>query len=309
MSMTFTKLFSSITASTIWAARDQTRIVWITMLAMADQHGRVWASIPGLANIARVSIEDCETALAELSGPDKYSRTKDFDGRRIEDIDGGWRLLNHAKYRAIRDEESIKESKRRYINAKRAEQRSTVDRCRTESNSVDLCRANTEAEAEAEATIPSVPDGTDAAAASPTEEPKPQRPKPKGPEDLAKADLWRASVSVLEQGGCPKAQCRTFMGKLAGDYPFDVLQKAVAQAVSAQPADAREYLKATCQRLNGERKDPATVPSVEHAKTTALLAQYEAQGVAAKSPESIEARRRFIERQKGPMAHQTQGAA
>lgn len=154
MSMTFTKLFSSITASTIWAARDQTRIVWITMLAMADQHGRVWASIPGLANIARVSIPDCETALSELMGPDKYSRTKDNDGRRLEEIDGGWRLLNHAKYRAIRDEESIKESKRRYINAKREAERaanaSTVEASRTESNSVDRGRANTEAEAEAE---------------------------------------------------------------------------------------------------------------------------------------------------------------
>jgi hypothetical protein len=151
MSMTFTKLFSSITASTIWAARDQTRILWITMLAMADQHGRVWASVPGLANIARISIPDCETALAELQAPDKYSRTKDHDGRRIEPIDGGWRLLNHAKYRAIRDEESIKESKRRYINARREKERSTVEQCRT---TVDLSRANTEAEAEAEITPP-----------------------------------------------------------------------------------------------------------------------------------------------------------
>jgi hypothetical protein len=154
MSMTFTKLFSSITASTIWAARDQTRILWITMLAMADQHGRVWASVPGLANIARISIPDCETALAELQAPDKYSRTKDHDGRRIEPIDGGWRLLNHAKYRAIRDEESIKESKRRYINARREKERSTVEgveQCRTP---VDRSRANTEAEAEAEITPP-----------------------------------------------------------------------------------------------------------------------------------------------------------
>jgi hypothetical protein len=154
MSMTFTKLFSSITASTIWAARDQTRILWITMLAMADQHGRVWASIPGLANIARISLEDCEKALEELQAPDKYSRTKDHDGRRIEPIDGGWRLLNHAKYRAIRDEESIKESKRRYINARREKERSTVEgveQCRT---TVDRSRANTEAEAEAEITPP-----------------------------------------------------------------------------------------------------------------------------------------------------------
>ena len=153
MSMTFTKLFSSITASTIWAAPDHTRIVWITMLAMADQHGRVWASIPGLANIARVPIEATESALEELMSPDKYSRTKDNDGRRIEEIDGGWRLLNHAKYRAIRDEESIKQSKRAYINKRRAEERASksVEQCRTESIAVDRGRANTEAEAEAEA--------------------------------------------------------------------------------------------------------------------------------------------------------------
>lgn len=172
MSVTFTKLFSSITASTIWAARDQTRIVWITMLAMADQHGRVWASIPGLANIARVSIPDTEVALAELMGPDKYSRTKENEGRRLEEIDGGWRLLNHAKYRAIRDEESIKESKRRYINSRREAEKlvvqaasasaveqnaSTVEPCRTESNSVDCGRANTEAEAEAKTEIQKSP--------------------------------------------------------------------------------------------------------------------------------------------------------
>lgn len=122
------------------------------MLAMADQHGRVWASVPGLANIARVSIEACELALEELQAPDKYSRTTAHEGRRIEPIDGGWRLLNHAKYRAIRDEESIKESKRRYINAKRAAERAStvenVEQCRTD---VERCRANTEADTEAEA--------------------------------------------------------------------------------------------------------------------------------------------------------------
>ena len=166
--MTFTKLFSSITASTIWAAPDQTRIVWITMLAMADQYGRIWASIPGLANIARVSIEACEAALVELQSPDKYSRTTEHDGRRIEPIDGGWRLLNHAKYREIRDEESIKESKRRYINKRRAAERGsnvdkdveTVEQCRTD---VERCRPNTEADTDTEAYKhpSSTPDGFD----------------------------------------------------------------------------------------------------------------------------------------------------
>lgn len=145
MSFTFTKLFSSITESTIWCEPDRTRLVWICMLAMADQKGRVMASIPGLANRARVPIEDTETAIAAFLAPDKYSRTPDNEGRRIELIDGGWRLLNHAKYRAIRDEESIKESKRNYINRRRAEEREN------QSNGVDIGRPNAEADTEADA--------------------------------------------------------------------------------------------------------------------------------------------------------------
>jgi len=97
-------------------------------------------------------------------------------------------------------------------------------------------------------------------------------PPAKSPEDLAKAELWRAAVSVLENGGCPISQCRTFMGKLVQDYGFDIVKTAVAGAVSAQPAEAREYLKAACQRLKGERKDappPVTVPSNAAAITKA----------------------------------------
>lgn len=156
MSRTFTKLFSSITESTIWFAPDATRLVWITMLAMADRHGRVWGSVPGLAHRARVSIDDCQRAISELMSPDAHSRTKAHDGRRITVLgDGdGWVLLNHAKYRNLRDEESVLESKRRYINRRRAAERAAehdVDRCRSESNVVDRGRANAEAEADAEA--------------------------------------------------------------------------------------------------------------------------------------------------------------
>jgi hypothetical protein len=106
MSYTFTKLFSSITESTVWQESDRTRIVWITMLAMADKHGRVWGSVPGLAARAVVPIADCERALQVFFAPDPYSRTKDFDGRRIQEIEGGWLLLNHAKHRKLQDEEA-----------------------------------------------------------------------------------------------------------------------------------------------------------------------------------------------------------
>lgn len=95
----FTKLFSDIVMSTIWREDDKTRIVWITMLATADAEGNVSASVPGLADAARVSVEDCRRALSNLAAPDPDSRTKDFEGRRITEIEGGWHIINYIKYR------------------------------------------------------------------------------------------------------------------------------------------------------------------------------------------------------------------
>ena len=79
------------------------------MLAMADKYGRVWGSIPGLASRTRISVEGCRKAIAAFLSPDEDSRTKDLDGRRIIEIDGGWQLVNHDKYRAIRDSDERRE--------------------------------------------------------------------------------------------------------------------------------------------------------------------------------------------------------
>jgi hypothetical protein len=145
MSVTFTKLFSSITESTVWCEDSNTRIVWIAMLAMCDRNGRVWGSIPGLANRARVPVEDCREAISKFLNPDPDSRTKDHEGRRIVEIDGGWLLLNHEKYRNLRDEEERKEYKREWIKEKRRQSRQNVD-------SVDRSRPQyTNADADADA--------------------------------------------------------------------------------------------------------------------------------------------------------------
>ena len=119
MSLTFTKLFSSITESTVWMLPAHTRLVWITMLAMSDRNGLVFGSVPGLAHRARVSPQECRDALDTLMSPDPDSRTPDNEGRRVAQVDGGWELLNHAKYRAIQDAETVRESKRLYMQRER----------------------------------------------------------------------------------------------------------------------------------------------------------------------------------------------
>lgn len=101
----FTKLFSAITSSSIWNEEDHTRLVWITMLAMADSRGIVHASVGGLAHTARVSREECQKAINVLLSPDADSRSPEHEGRRIEKIDGGFLLLNYAKYREARSDD------------------------------------------------------------------------------------------------------------------------------------------------------------------------------------------------------------
>jgi uncharacterized protein YdaU (DUF1376 family) len=113
-----------------------------------------------------------------------------------------------------------------------------------------------------------------AAAAAAGSGEKPER----SPEDVVKATVWRSAVAVLQEGGCKSEDmCRSFMGKMVVDYTFPVVKEAIEAAVVAQPADAREYIRATCMRLKGERAadhgKPITVPSKAAEETAAYLAK------------------------------------
>ena len=138
----FTKLFGSIVHSTVWREDMPTKVVWITMLALADRNGRVLVSVPGLADAARVPLEDTVASLAKLSSPDEWSRTKQHEGRRIEEIDGGWLLLNYMKYREQRDADE------RRMKVRDAVQRHREKKAREVA--VTAGKHNAEAEAEAE---------------------------------------------------------------------------------------------------------------------------------------------------------------
>ena len=137
----YTKLFQKILYSTIWSEDDKTRIVWITLLAMCDSEGNVMASLPGLARAANVDLKATELALKKFMSPDRHSTTEDHEGRRIERIDGGWRLLNHSKYKEM----MTLEYRREYNRLKQAEYRTKGKIHDKEKTIRDIVREKSEA--------------------------------------------------------------------------------------------------------------------------------------------------------------------
>jgi len=133
---TFTKLFSDIVTSSLWSEDDKTRLLFVTMLAICDQHGEVYAALPGLARVANMDLPACEAAVAKLESPDPYSRTKEHEGRRIEKIDGGWRILNYRKHRMRGAGEDRKEYKREYMRGymRDVRQSNTSNKCLTSAS-------------------------------------------------------------------------------------------------------------------------------------------------------------------------------
>lgn len=138
--MAWTKLDSSLPRSTIWQESSDTRVVWITMLALANRKGIVESSLPGLAHEARVSREAAEEAIAKFLAPDPDSRNPAHEGRRIEPIDGGWLLLNYESYRL--NQREIEADKKRRHRAKKAAEKSEVKSVADEAAAMEAARTS-----------------------------------------------------------------------------------------------------------------------------------------------------------------------
>lgn len=120
MGITYAKVFSTLCESTIWAEPYPVRIVWVTMLTTCDRDGLVLTTEPGLAKRANVPLAECLDALDRLQRPDEFSRTKSNDGKRIERVEGGWRLLNYSLYRDLMTGEKRRQSKRNWWHKNKA---------------------------------------------------------------------------------------------------------------------------------------------------------------------------------------------
>jgi hypothetical protein len=105
----YSKLVPEIVDSSIWNESSDTRVVWITMIAVKDENGFVHGDVKSLSRRANVSVEACAAALTCFLNPDPESSTSANEGRRITPGIRGWTVLNHEKYREIGMSEANKE--------------------------------------------------------------------------------------------------------------------------------------------------------------------------------------------------------
>ena len=147
--MAFVKLDTGILNSTLWLERDQ-REIFITALLMAGPmefstpisqieigrlehtdfeappgwYGFVPAASSGIVRRAGVEMEAGMEALRKLGEPEPESRSKEFGGRRMIRMDGGFVILNYMKYR---DKDHTAAERQRRLRARRKGQDITRD--------------------------------------------------------------------------------------------------------------------------------------------------------------------------------------
>lgn len=133
----YNKIFAKILDSSIWLEPDATRIVWLTCIAAMDEDGFVqFASVTNLARRANVSLKAALAAVARLESPDPESSDPDHDGRRLERVQGGWLVLNAAKYRELVTRAVSREQTRQRVQRFRARRKRESNASVTPSEAV-----------------------------------------------------------------------------------------------------------------------------------------------------------------------------
>jgi 5-carboxymethyl-2-hydroxymuconate isomerase len=106
----FTQIRRQLLESSVWEDENPwVRVLWVTILMIADEPGRDGAvdmTVRALAGRACMSEADTKIAVATLMAPDPKSRSKKCEGRRLilldEDRQWGWEVVNWPEYQADR---------------------------------------------------------------------------------------------------------------------------------------------------------------------------------------------------------------
>jgi hypothetical protein len=100
MSMnTWTPLWSQVVESTLWEEPLPVRVLFLTMLAIKEPDHVVRMRFGRLCKKANIEPDVCAEALRVLMEPDGKSLDEQpFEGRRGQEVEGGWLILNGEHY-------------------------------------------------------------------------------------------------------------------------------------------------------------------------------------------------------------------
>ena len=192
--LSYSKLHSSLVGSSLWCERDDVRILFITMLALCDRDGCVYGSRAGILRLANLAYnQDMPDPFEILMAPDSDSsdllRNPEHQGRRIEEIPGGFRLLNHSYYRNLGSQDDRRHQNRAAQARHRNKSKQVVSNSKQPSSNVSnghhesASSAQAKAKAEAQSSTPCRP---------------PEGGPPADPK-LFVNDYWEAKTLICER--------------------------------------------------------------------------------------------------------------
>ena len=120
--MSWNPLDESLLSSSILAEGPDVVATWALLIASANKYGVSNLTVPAVASLLRISDERAEQAFAVLVAPDKHSRNKEHEGRRIVADTDGWLLVSHAKYRERASRMGAADRQARYVERMKARQ-------------------------------------------------------------------------------------------------------------------------------------------------------------------------------------------
>jgi len=122
------KIWESMFDGSLVETRWEAVITFMVLITFADKNGIVDMTPAALSGRTTIPKPIFEKGLKVLEAPDKISRTKDSDGRRIIRLDEhrkwGWKIVNYEKYANAKNMASLRahwaEQKRAYRERKGA---------------------------------------------------------------------------------------------------------------------------------------------------------------------------------------------
>lgn len=125
------KIFDSIYDGTL--AEDwRALITFQQFIVLCDADGMIDMTPQAISRRTGIPIEHIKAGIDILEKADKYSRTPDENGKRIELIDEhrpwGWHIVNHEKYKNIKDAETIRAQTRERVRRHREKKKNVTEK-------------------------------------------------------------------------------------------------------------------------------------------------------------------------------------